>query len=486
MYFNFKYYQFQISLRNKNKDKGEDKGEDEGVMRRRDIKNEEKQAESKIELNPEIKHDTKITPSQGAKKWGKKSTISVTHVDTLNEFDDEDVVEHKPQKIEKYQPPPKPVYEEPKESKFISKEVRDKLFGKDIWVNKNKDKRENRNQNKRKDGNNFLKNSKLRRTPVPVSAVNAISHRKASSASNTSAEKPAIKSFTPEGEEYDYEALCEFEPRLRSVMIENKNQDEISKHKYTLNWQNKMTRYYLNKAILHYDYKLEYFELPEDEGLVPTVPSRREYIHWIRDLISESECSDGEVQSLSGIDVGVGASAIYPLIGVKEYGWKFTGTDIWEESLKIAQEIIDRNNLNEFIQLKHQADPKKIFDEVIPLEGTSYEYDFCMCNPPFFSSIYDRTERRSVKTIHSRKEEDVTEGGEIGFLWRMVKESVKYKNRIKWFTAFIGRKMDFVFLWNYLQWMLDDEFLYTSGTIEMGHTKRWLIGWSFKTSKTDE
>uniref|UniRef100_A0A7S3N5K6 Uncharacterized protein n=1 Tax=Euplotes harpa TaxID=151035 RepID=A0A7S3N5K6_9SPIT len=101
-----------------------------------------------------------------------------------------------------------------------------------------------------------------------------------------------------------------------------------------------------------------------------------------------------------------------------------------------------------------------------------------MCNPPFFSSLVERTERRSVKSVHSRKDEDVTEGGEIGFLCRMVKESVAFKHKIKWFTAFIGRKIDFVFLCKYLECMLDD-IVYTSGTIEMGHTKRWLIAWKF-------
>ena len=437
-------------FRNKNI---EQTAEENQSAKKREVKFEAKQAEASPEINP--------MPIQGAKKWGKKPTVAVTHIDTLNNFDDDE--EWIPQKIEKHQPPPKPVYEEPKESKFISDDVRLKLFGKDEWKNKDKDNRKNQQKGKYKNNEkgSSLNNSKFNRTQVPVNAINIVSNRKNSSASNNSFEKPLIKSFTPEGEEYDYEKLCEFEPRLKSVMIETKVPEEISKHKFTLDWKNKMTRYYLNKAILHHDYNLEYFELPEDEGLVPTVPSRREYIHWIHDLISNYNHSDGEVPSLYGIDIGVGASAIYPLLGVKEYGWKFIGSDICEESLKIAGDIVSKNSLSESIELKLQENPKKIFSGVIPLSGAEYEFDFCMCNPPFFTSSIDRNERRSVKAVHSRKEEDVTEGGEIGFLWRMVKESCEYRNRIKWFTAFIGRKMDFVFLCKYLETMLDDQFVYT-------------------------
>ena len=79
----------------------------------------------------------------------------------------------------------------------------------------------------------------------------------------------------------------------------------------------------------------------------------------------------------------------------------------------------------------------------------------------------------------SRKDEDATEGGEVGFLCRMIRESVKYKRRVKWFTAFIGRKMDFAFLCKYLELMLPIDAVYTTGTIERGHTKRWLLAWKF-------
>lgn len=146
-----------------------------------------------------------------------------------------------------------------------------------------------------------------------------------------------------------------------------------------------MTRYYLNKAILHHDYNLKYYELPENEGLIPAVPSRRHYIQWICDLFIKHEgliVTKAEPESISkhttskvlhGVDIGVGASVIYPLIGVKEYGWKFLGSDISSESLEIAKTIIDKNELSDNIKVILQPNPKRIFDGILESEA---HYDF--------------------------------------------------------------------------------------------------------------
>jgi 23S rRNA (adenine1618-N6)-methyltransferase len=131
----------------------------------------------------------------------------------------------------------------------------------------------------------------------------------------------------------------------------------------------------LNRAILLHDYNLAYYSLPLDEGLVPTVPSRREYIHWIYDLFKKFE---GRTDKLHGLDIGVGASAIYPVIGVKEYGWSFVGSDVCEESLKIAQEIIDKNDLSDTIVLKFQPRVKQIFEGIIDKSDKSQRFDFSM------------------------------------------------------------------------------------------------------------
>ena len=197
---------------------------------------------------------------------------------------------------------------------------------------------------------------------------------------------------------------------------------------------------------------------------------------WIHQLFSDKENLKSEPRVLNGLDIGVGSSVIYPILGVKEYDWNFVGTDIWQNSLDVAQKIIDNNELGSKIKLKHQPHHKRIFKNVV---SDTWHYDFCVWNPPFFSSMIERDPRHSVKNIQSLKTEDVTEGGEIGFICRMIKESYIYKNQIKWFTWFIAKKMDFEFVKNYIKWMIKDEIEMYEGTIEMGHTKRWLLGWKY-------
>lgn len=51
------------------------------------------------------------------------------------------------------------------------------------------------------------------------------------------------------------------------------------------------------------------------------------------------------------LDIGVGASCIYPLLGCRMFGWNFFGSDIDNESLNWANQIIEANNLQNFIKL---------------------------------------------------------------------------------------------------------------------------------------
>ena len=395
----------------------------------------------------------------------------VTHIDTMNEFDDED--DNQLQAVNNAQVE----YQEPKEAhKFISDSQRKKLFGDDPHKDKKKTKfgRPNKRRNKPQTLNsssNFNNPNKRKKTEqVQVNAKRVSKEERIKQVKEAKEDKfEHLKdkaSFTPVEDNYDYMELTKYEPRLKPIPVpvnEEPNDDkkaEEGKHKYTLNWKDQAQIYYLNKAILHSDYNLSYYELPQDEGLTPTVPSRREYIYFIHDLFEEFEKTE---KPLKGLDIGVGANLIYPILGHKEYGWSFVGSDICKESIKIAQEIIDKNYLNDFITLKLQTGKDlevnqededeeghksihEIFEGIVDDSNDEQEFDFSMCNPPFFNSVLERIDRKSVKPIKTRREEETTLGGEVGFLCRMIKESIKFKHKIKWFTTFIGRRMDFIFL----------------------------------------
>jgi len=75
------------------------------------------------------------------------------------------------------------------------------------------------------------------------------------------------------------------------------------------------------------------------------------------------------------LDIGTGASLVYPLTGQAEYGWQFTGTDIDAGAIKSARQICDANGLD--IRVKQQADPNDIFRGVI---GPKDKFHMTMCN----------------------------------------------------------------------------------------------------------
>ena len=85
----------------------------------------------------------------------------------------------------------------------------------------------------------------------------------------------------------------------------------------------------MTKSLLKRDFGLK-IELPPNR-LCPPVPNRLNYLLWIQSLLdttsdnySDSYDRDREVL---GLDIGTGASAIYPLLGcVQRPKWRFAGT----------------------------------------------------------------------------------------------------------------------------------------------------------------
>jgi 23S rRNA (adenine1618-N6)-methyltransferase len=79
----------------------------------------------------------------------------------------------------------------------------------------------------------------------------------------------------------------------------------------------------LTKTLLEVDFGLE-IELPDDR-LCPPVPNRHNYILWLKGLLDTSSY-EPPGRKLCGIDVGTGASCIYPLLGTAQRPWHFVAT----------------------------------------------------------------------------------------------------------------------------------------------------------------
>ncbi|KAL0073039.1 hypothetical protein F4703DRAFT_1800025 [Phycomyces blakesleeanus] len=238
----------------------------------------------------------------------------------------------------------------------------------------------------------------------------------------------------------------------------------------------------LTIALLERDFGLQ-VDFPLDR-LCPTVPNRLNYILWLQDLLKET--MQDKPDHILGMDIGVGASCIYPLLGcVSDPTWSFIGTDIDQVSIEYAQKNVERNQLQDRITLIHNTDPNLIFLwDKIPLNS---RFAFSMCNPPFYESEDEIKDNSQAKLLEpsaictGTKGEMITKGGEYGFIERMIKESILHKGRIKWYTSMIGQKKTIKPIVNTLKDLNINNYVVTE--FNQGKTKRWAIGWSFDTQR---
>ncbi|ORX56176.1 hypothetical protein DM01DRAFT_1334670 [Hesseltinella vesiculosa] len=218
--------------------------------------------------------------------------------------------------------------------------------------------------------------------------------------------------------------------------------------------------------------------------LIPPIPNRLNYILWIEDLLMET-MPDVDSRPVHGIDIGVGASCIYPLLGCRSNpNWHFLGTEIDEESLHCAQANVMANQLDNRITLVLNNDSFRIF--VLPVNTT---YDFCMCNPPFYASMKELEEGLRNKELEpsavctGSNSELITDGGEFAFIKRMILESVRYRDRIHWYTSMMGLKRTIRPITQVLKEHKINNYVVTEFC--QGRTKRWGIAWSFQSARVN-
>jgi len=152
-------------------------------------------------------------------------------------------------------------------------------------------------------------------------------------------------------------------------------------------------------------------------------------------------------EAIKILDIGTGATCIYPLLGVAVHNWNFVGVDIDLDSLDTAQDIIDDNDLDAHIKLRQQLDENQI------LKGILEDDDFfsaVMCNPPFYKSAEEAqgaNKRKNknlgnsaVRNFSGNNNELWYVGGEKAFLHNYLYESSLYKDKSTWFTSLVSKK----------------------------------------------
>lgn len=245
---------------------------------------------------------------------------------------------------------------------------------------------------------------------------------------------------------YDFPALIAGSPELAAFVILNPY------GKQSIDFANPEAVRVFNRALLKQFYGIAHWDIPPGY-LCPPIPGRADYLHGLADLLAEENGGviprGGHIQAL---DIGTGANCIYPLIGLREYGWRFVGSDIDATALASARTIVAANDLSKRITLREQRDPRHAF---VGLMQPDDRFDVTLCNPPFHASQAEassgsqRKWRNLGKLDPKRKlpalnfggqaAELWCEGGETAFISRLADESKEVGQQVCWFTTLVSK-----------------------------------------------
>ncbi|BGP43199.1 hypothetical protein JCM10449v2_007227 [Rhodotorula kratochvilovae] len=205
--------------------------------------------------------------------------------------------------------------------------------------------------------------------------------------------------------------------------------------------------------------------------------------------------------SLVGLDIGTGASAIYPLLAVRTLeppsastfssgagpsssSVRMLATDIDAHSLEYARRSVVQNGLSDRISVFEVEQGGALFPpEVV---NSVSAIDFTMCNPPFYTSQDEIDASLAAKELEpfakctGAENEMVTPGGEVAFVSRIVEESFDLgKEKIRWFTSLLGKYSSLAPL---VELLKSKEILnyHVHALPPHGHTVRWVLSWSLQ------
>jgi len=245
---------------------------------------------------------------------------------------------------------------------------------------------------------------------------------------------------------YDFKQLIEIYPELAKHVKLNKYKDE------SIDFSNPEAVKALNTSLLMHYYDIEYWDIPTDY-LCPPIPGRADYIHHIADILQKNNY--GKIpkgEKIKCLDIGIGANCVYPIIGNKEYGWSFIGSDIDPVSIESSNKIIIKNpNLKGKVECRLQETPEEVLNGIIRKDEL---FDLSICNPPFHSSLEEAQSGtlRKLSNLNQKKAIEVKqnfggtnnelwcEGGEAAFVRKMINESKKQHSSCFLFSTLVSKQ----------------------------------------------
>jgi 23S rRNA (adenine1618-N6)-methyltransferase len=296
-------------------------------------------------------------------------------------------------------------------------------------------------------------------------------------------EKTKLHPRNKHRERYDFKQLISTLPELKKFVKLNEYGDE------SVDFFDPKAVKTLNQALLKQYYNITDWNIPQNY-LCPPIPGRADYMHYAADLLGEM--NDGNIptgEKIKCLDIGVGANCVYPLIGNKEYGWNFIGTEIDAVAFDSANKIIELNpQLKGKIEIRLQNNPKDILYGVLKKDE---RIDLSICNPPFHASI-EEAQAGTLRKLSNLKGKKVTEaslnfggqnnelwckGGEIGFVRDMIRQSKQFSESVFWFTTLISKQSNL----NSVYQELEKANAYDVKTIPMaqGNKNNRIVAWTF-------
>lgn len=303
-------------------------------------------------------------------------------------------------------------------------------------------------------------------------------------------EKTKLHPRSKHRERYDFKQLIITSPELAKFVKLNDYGDE------SIDFFDAEAVKTLNKALLKHYYKVEHWNIPQNY-LCPPIPGRADYIHYAADLLAS--LNNGKIptgEKINCLDIGVGANCIYPIIGNKEYGWLFIGTEIDPVAVESANAIVEMDpQLKGKIDIRLQNNPKDILYGVLKKDE---RIDLMVCNPPFHSSL-EEAQAGTLRKLTNLKGKKVTKatlnfggqnnelwckGGEISFIRDMIRQSKQFSESVLWFTTSVSKQSNL----NTVYQELEKANAFDVVTIPMGQGNKTsrVVAWTFLNKEQEQ
>ena len=318
--------------------------------------------------------------------------------------------------------------------------------------------------------------------PAPLAELSVMSENTTSAVTPSS--PPLLHPRNRHQGRYDFARLIDASPELAEFVILNPY------GKQSIDFANPDAVRAFNRALLRQLYGLQHWDIPPGY-LCPPIPGRADYVHGLADLLASD--NQGEIPrgaTIRALDIGTGASCIYPLLGHADYGWHFLGSDIDDTALASARAILQANGLDGAISLRQQLQRGQIFKSLLQ-DGERFE--LTLCNPPFHANAEEAASgsRRKWKNLGKldpkRKLPELNfggqsaelwcTGGEASFLKRMIAESAAFAGQVLWFSSLVSKASNVPYAENLLK---------KAGAVEVrcidmaqGNKQSRFVAWTF-------